>query len=170
MNENIHVHLDADQFAAGALGELDATVRAHLAGCWTCRTEMERLSNALAAAGAASLTAGERTEGFWLRQREAIAARLNDGTATQHVPRLAPRRWAWAGVAAAAGLAAVLILGRTPVPSSPRETAMDADDALLLDVARSVSRPVPRALEPGTLLLEARNDQARKAATNNPSP
>ena len=146
------MHLSEEQFEqviSGSQAEADAA--AHLTECAECAAEAERMRAALREFAASARMAGERPEGFWTRQCQAIAARLGEsGT---------PSR----GLQWAVSLAAVVLLALTLVPRTPPRVEQDPDDALLRDVQRSLRRQVPQALEPAALLAQELDRAAQNA-------
>lgn len=148
-------HLSEEQFElVMSGGQADAGAAAHLAECAECAAEAEQMRAALGKFGAAARAAGERPEGFWAQQRQAIAARLSDAGAPS-------RRLAWA-----VSLAVVVLLAMTMVPRTPQRIEQDPDDALLRDVERSLRRQVPAALEPAALLAQELDRAAQNAEKN----
>ncbi|MBI3404449.1 MAG: hypothetical protein HY046_03220 [Acidobacteria bacterium] len=177
MKGNINAHLNEEDFADAALGEASKTVRAHMAGCFTCRNECERVHDALLAAGAETVKAAERPEGFWLRQQAMIAERLQNPQAGKNLDVRRPARvWAWAGAGlATAGMLAVILTGiETQTPkgrdvTGVAERQLDADDLLFVSVQQSVGRRVPRAFAPAAYLMKERNRVAQEQSSKSPS-
>jgi hypothetical protein len=192
-------HLDDLQMAALIAGEADAAAEGHVATCPACAAERTRLAAAIGGWRADLQLSSERPAAFWEQQRRAIEARRTAGEAKRGLgmlsgilrgsrgamrgtqssasaaERWSPTRWAFAGVAAAAVLAAIVALGvvlgpeppatviasATPRPSgiaSARDgaaarDASTADDALLTAVEGALARRAPAALEPAEALL-----------------
>lgn len=127
-------HLTDAEVAAALAGE--AVDERHLAGCASCRRELETLWTAIAGlrrpAGAEAPPVLARRPGLARRPAVPLAA------------------------AAALALALGGLVGRTPEPpastTAPLAPARSADDQLLDDVERALSREVPRALAPAALL------------------
>lgn len=146
-------HLTDDQWSEWLLGDESAGLGQHLSACPACRAEGERLRRMLGQFRRETHAAAARQEGFWHGQRTAIDERLQAGRPS--------RRLAWATAFAAILLSALLL---TPKTSSPPPMAdSDPDQDLLVDVARSLEREVPRALEPARLVTQ---DLARAASQN----
>ncbi len=137
-------HLTDEQLAEQLAGHADAHAREHLAVCPACRDEQERMDNLLARCQEAIRAAANRSEAFWQWQRTAIARRGAE--------RSGSRRLAWAAATAALVLITILLTEKTPPAKSLAKS--DPDQALLVDVERSVRREVPRALEPAALLAQ----------------
>jgi len=136
-------HLTEVQQDEILVGEPGAEAAEHLAKCGQCRSEAERLRAALGGFGAAVQDAAARPEGFWAWQRRAILAQLRQGTART-------QKLAWAG----AMVLLVLLAVALHFQARPERlvTPYDPDEALLMDVARTVRSEVPSALEPAALL------------------
>jgi hypothetical protein len=148
-------HLNNDEFAqCCAFGPANGMAQ-HLTECDACCAELARLRASLAEFGQAVRASAERDEWFWQRQR----ARLRERVVLTTAPRL---QWALAGVAAVAVLA-VALLGSAIVPASHEKDAAGprvpqsravaniatddaADEALLRDIQKEVTREVPQAL------------------------
>jgi predicted anti-sigma-YlaC factor YlaD len=137
-------HLTDEQLAEQLAGHADARAHEHLAVCPACRDEQERMDNLLARCREAIRAAASRSEAFWQWQRTAVARRRTE--------RSGSRRLAWAAATAALVLIAILLTEKRP-PAKPLAQS-DPDQALLVDVERSVRREVPRALEPAALLAQ----------------
>ena len=150
-------HLTDEQLSAVLLAEDDAEATHHLAGCDDCTRELERMRAALAGVRVESLALADRPQLFWREQRMAIASRIPAGR------ELATRPLAWVGSFAALAMAAAFLTqSAPPLPtqavrptnSTVVSASADPDHELLVDIERSVSRGVPRALEPATLLAQ----------------
>ena len=139
-------HLTDEEMADGAGGALGGEAQAHLAECAVCRAELRQLHAAVAALAADVGRRATRPEALWERQRGRIAARVG----RRHAPRSA---WRWAGVPAAAALAALALSwvwwGRGTSPTQWTET----DTVLLLAVQHAIDADAPSALWPVTLLV-----------------
>jgi hypothetical protein len=94
--------------------------------------------------------ATDRPEDFWERQRLGVHARLTKGKMN--------RRWlgAWASAAiiAVVIVALGLLLSTKPQQQPIPDLAAGYDQDLLVDIERSLRRPVPAALEPAMLLAQ----------------
>jgi hypothetical protein len=122
---------DLQQYADGSITEAAAwSVEAHLPGCEVCRTRL-----------AALLNEQDRAELVALRQELGVA----DDAAVKaptfgHAPARAALRgvlgpwWAWAGAIVVA-FAAVMVLGRAPIPSASLLTSWSAVLAPLVPLA-----------------------------------
>jgi len=154
MNEE---HLSEEQWTAALLNE-DREARTHIAECAECAAEEQRLRAALAGYGEEAREAAQRPAAFWAWQRDAIAGRL----AAQRTPA---RRLVWAGTLALVILLAAAVVRQAP----PQPAAVDPDEALLVDVQRSLRREVPATLAPATLLANEMN-RAAEAYENRNSP
>lgn len=150
-------HSSEDAISAYLAGIAEREDADHVAGCLDCyarveraRIEMEQLRNA-------AQKLASRPEQFWNRQRAAIMDRLPDAR-----PRF-DRRWLWAPGAALAAMAVVLVVLLWPAQvRQPLQRPQEInDDVLLSEIQSELARPVPRALEPVTLLVRARNDMAQ---------
>jgi hypothetical protein len=152
-------HCDEDAITAYLLGTGERKDANHVDACVDCYARVERARIQMKELRLAADEMASRPEHFWNRQRAAIMDRVSD-------PRPAiDYRWVWASGASLALLVLALVLFLWPRPShrAPVEIAATdaADDALLTQIANDVERPVPRALEPATLLVRARNDMAQ---------
>ncbi len=154
-------HCDEDAITAYLLGTADRRDANHVDACVDCYARVERARIQMKELRLAVDELTSRPEHFWTRQRAAIMDRVSDAK-----PAIG-YRWVWASGASLALLALFLILFLWPRPShrAPIEIAGGdaADDALLTQIANDVERPVPRALEPATLLVRARNDVAQSS-------
>ena len=145
-------HLSDEQLIAWIEGGNDTRAALHLEGCAVCRTEEESLRAAMGQLAAQAHAAAERPAVFWHAQERAIHNRLAGSETAQ--------RLTWAVALVAVALVATLLLEpRQPMPAVP---ASDPDQALLVEVQESVRRPVPRALEPASLLAQEVNQSAGK--------
>lgn len=136
----------------------------HLEHCDACLDQTSRLRQAVRALRAEA----PRTEDFWLRQREAIEARISHCKA----PKAVSRRQAWM-IVAAASFALILIALILRTVSSPRGsvaerpavrtvavgTQEEQDHALLLEVEQSLAQNGPDALQPATILAQEMSPQ-----------
>lgn len=137
-------HLTEEQWNAGVLGTTNETVRAHIENCAECQGEERELEGAFAALRDSLSSESERPEAFWQRQRVTISARVSQ-------QRHAERGLVWATALAALALVATMFIGKAP---STQVAAPESDEALLMDVERSVERGVPEALAPAALLTQ----------------
>ncbi len=153
MREPRSSHLNDDQWSEWLTGDDSAALGEHLSACPDCLAEEERLRSALGQFQRDTHTAAVRHEGFWHSQRAAISERL--------LRERPSRRLAWAAAFAVIVLSALLLTSKT---SPPPMAQGDPDQDLLVDVARSVEREVPRALEPAALVTQ---DLARAAGQQN---
>ena len=153
-------HLNEEQRNSFALGDGSADAAAHLADCAECTEEMQRLRAALAGLAKEVQAETERPESFWARQQRGIADRIAGTTTTAH-------RLAWA-----TAFAIVMLLAGTFVHQAPVEQARpyDPDDELLRQVARSMRREAPVALEPAGLLASEMNRAAEAGARPQKNP
>ncbi len=146
-------HLDEEQFAAVIAGEADEEAQKHALHCYECSVEVERMRQFL----------GEF--------RQAISAVAERPRRFQPV-QLPVTRWRMA-LAAAAMACLILVAGvllqsakrRDVGPAAPIQQQAqkeDADDQLLLEIDQDISRSSPRALEPASLIVAARNKHARQ--------
>ncbi len=155
-------HLNDEQFTAAALGDVPAATQSHLHACFCCRSELARLRAAVASLGEGVRAGAARPEGFWLRQRAEIAARIASRDFGARAAKPWAGRLAWSGALAAVILAALLSLRPGVERPAPVSTASaDADEELLLGVEQSLRRPLPQALSPGVILVNERNRAAR---------
>lgn len=153
-------HLTEEQQDEMLLGEPGAETAEHLAQCAECSAEVERTRAALGGFGAAMEAGAARPEGFWAWQRRAILARLQHGPART-------QKMAWAGAMVLLVLMAVALHFQA---RPERLTApYDPDEALLIDVARTVRSEVPSALQPAAL-LSWEMDQAAQATEKELKP
>ncbi len=151
-------HLSEEQWSAAALGAADDEIRAHINNCPACRVESERFEGAFAALRESLAGASEQPESFWHEQRATISARVSR-------QRHAERRLVWATALAALALVATMLVRQS---SSTQVAAPDPDQALLMDVERSVERGVPEALAPAALLTqEVRPTTETKSGSKN---
>jgi len=145
-------HLSDEQLIARIEGGNDTRAALHLEGCAGCRTEEESLRAAVGQWAAQAHAGAERPAGFWHAQERAIHNRL--------AGRETAQRLTWAVALVTVALVATLALEpRQPMPAVP---ASDPDQTLLVEVQHLVRRPVPRALEPATLLAQEVNQSAGK--------
>lgn len=148
-------HLSDEQLIARIEGGNDTRAALHLECCVVCRTEEESVRAAMGQLAAQAHAAAERPVGFWYAQERAIHNRL--------AGRETAQRLAWAVALVTVALVATLALEpRQPMPAVP---ASDPDQTLLVEVQQLVRRPVPRALEPATLLAQE-VDQSAGNKTN----
>lgn len=164
-------HCSEEAITAYLLGMADREDANHVDTCLDCYARVERARIEMGQLQAATKNLASRPEHFWERQRRAIMERAIPA------PRVSFYRWVWVSGAALGILALVLLLHWLPVlrpqPASddrakiqPSRQQQDADDLLLVEIQSDLQRPVPRALEPATLLVQARNDIASKRHTS----
>lgn len=153
-------HLTEEQQDELLLGERAAEATEHVAECEACRAEVERMRAALGGFGAAVEAGVARPEGFWAWQRRAILARLRQGSART-------QKLAWAGAMVLLVLMAVAL--HFQARPERLATAYDPDEALLIDVARTVRSEVPSTLQPAAL-LSWEMDQAARATEKSLKP
>lgn len=162
-------HCSEEAITAYLLGMADREDANHLDTCLDCYARVERARIEMEQLQAATKNLASRPEIFWERQRRAIMERVTPE------PRMSFRRWIWASSAALATLLLVLLLHLQPtvhqpagkdIPPKPNVHSGLDDDALLSEIQSDLQRPVPRALEPATLLVQARNDIANKRHTS----
>ena len=151
-------HLTEEQWSAVALSSADDAVCAHIDNCGQCRAEGRELQAAILAVRRSALAAAERPEAFWQRQRALISARVS-------LQRFVERRLVWAMALAVVALAATTLLRQAP----PRIAATDPDQALLMDVERSVDSGVPEALAPAALLTQEISQAAQTTSDSKSS-
>jgi hypothetical protein len=147
-------HLTDEQLSAVLLTEDDAAARRHLDSCPECARDLAAVQADISEYARDARQRSGRPEEFWRDQRVALDGRRRH----DRTRRLA----AWTSVAAAA--CAALWLGVRPPAPRPTSTAVDADDALLVAVQRSLRRDVPSALEPVELLVADIGADAESAA------
>jgi len=152
-------HCSEDVITAYLAGIAEREDANHVAACLDCYARVERARIEMEQLHAVAEALTSRPEHFWNRQRVAIMDRI---------PEVKPRlgyRWLWASSAALAvrALAVFLFLWPRQDHRAPTQAAQDADDILLTRIENDVQRPVPRALEPATLLVRARNDMAQSS-------
>src|SRR5579859_4711695 len=154
-------HCDEDAITAYLLGTAERKDANHVDACVDCYARVERARIQMKELRVAAGELTSRPEHFWTRQRAAIMDRVSEAK-----PGIG-YRWVWASGVSLAMLALVLVLLLWPRQSHPPSTqvaqvAQDIqDDQLLTQIENDVQRPVPRALEPATLLVHARNDMAQ---------
>ncbi len=159
-------HCNEDAITAYLLGMADREDANHVDACLDCYARVERARIEMEQLRAATQNLASRPEQFWDRQRRAIMERV---TPAQRTPF---RRWLWVPGAVLGLLALVFLLHLLPIlhpHAAPVEHARiqspqqqpDADDLLLVEIQNDLQRPVPRALEPATLLVQARNNIAQ---------
>ncbi len=155
-------HCTEDAITAYLLGIAERKDANHVDACVDCYARVERARIQMEELRFAAEKLAARPEHFWSRQRAAIMDRIPQA---RHGYGW---RWLWAPGAALAAVAVVLLVllwpaqVRPPVQPQPRPD----DDALLSEIQSDLARPVPRALEPATLLVRARNDMARASQRN----
>ena len=137
-------HLSDEQLIARIQGEDNTEAAVHLEGCALCRAEEDSLRTAMAQWAAGACAVAERPARFWHAQERAIHNRL--------AGRQTAQRLTWAVALVTVALVATLALEPRRPAQVVSET--DPDQALLVEVQQSVRRPVPRALEPASLLAE----------------
>lgn len=137
-------HPTEEQWSAVMLDAADDAARVHIENCAACRVERERFKGAVTALHDSVARASNRPEAFWQRQRAMISARAS-------LQRFIERRLVWAAALAVVVLAASMLLRQAPATHT---AAADSDQALLMDIDRSVDRGVPEALAPAALLTQ----------------
>jgi len=153
-------HCSEDTITAYLLGIAERKDSNHIDACLDCYARTERARIQLRELRASVDQSASRPEQFWVKQRTAIM-----GCVTSPKPGFG-YRWAWATGALVAVLALALVLvfssWKTQQPSPIGKKNQDReDDVLLTEIESDLQRPVPRALEPASLLVRARNDVAR---------
>ncbi len=151
----MHQHLTDEALAGRLAGEVTSERPAE---CVACEAEEENLRGLLAEWKASAERVAERPEAFWRWQQRAIAARWS---ARPSRPRLV-----WATAMAILVLVATLLTRQQPALHAVPPA--DSDDALLIEVHRSVRREVPRALEPALLLTQEIDRASQPHAQPNP--
>lgn len=170
-------HLGDEQLAQWLAGEADEHTQAHLHSCEQCRTEATALRDGLSRYSIALRQHTSRAEGAHL---------AHDFNASKALA-LHRLRWAAAGVLALAlaaptawmigsrppatashpATAAVLAPGSapqqnasrpSPSPATTELAAQITDDQLLEEVNNDLSREVPQALAPVSVITTARNE------------
>jgi hypothetical protein len=119
-------HCTMDQLIALRDGEGSLWARQHVASCAACAAELDALHQRVAALRA--LPARRPTRDRWPEVREALA--------TAHRARRRRLAWGLAGLAAAAGLAAVLVVpgsGVNPTPAYADEIARVKEQSAALE-------------------------------------
>lgn len=132
-------HLGDEQLTSAVLGE-GHEAREHLETCAECRDEAERAQAALVGFGESLRAEAERPEGFWAWQRNAILARVAQGT-------VRTRRLAWAGAMVLVILGAVwLTRPEQPAPRSPATISdwRSPTESLLRSPSDDLLRSTPR--------------------------
>ncbi|HTD24696.1 MAG TPA: hypothetical protein VK738_18715 [Terriglobales bacterium] len=159
-------HCNEDAITAYLLGMADREDANHVDACLDCYARVERARIEMEQLRAATQNLASRPEQFWDRQRRAIMERV---TPVQRTPF---RRWLWVPGVVLGMLVLVFLLHLLPilhprpepgdiVKTQPQQLQQDADDLLLVEIQNDLQRPVPRALEPATLLVQARNNIAQ---------
>lgn len=148
-------HLSEEQWNAAMLGAANDAVRGHIENCAECQAEERELEGAFATLRDSLSRESERPDAFWQRQRAMISARLS-------LQRLIARQLVWATAVAVVALAATMLLRQAP---PAHVGAPDPDQALLMDVDRSVDSGIPEALAPAALLTQ----EISRAGQANPS-
>src|SRR5260370_28245932 len=159
-------HCNEDAITADPMDMADREGANHVEAGVDCYARVERARIEMEQLRAATQNLASRPEQFWDRQRRAIMERV---TPAQRTPF---RRWLWVPGAVLGLLALVYLLHQLPIlhpHAAPVEHARiqspqqqpDADDLLLVEIQNDLQRPVPRALEPATLLVQARNNIAQ---------
>ena len=138
----MHTHLTDEQLTKRIVAECDSG--ADMEECRHCQSETESLRRAILQWAAQTHLVAERPASFWYSQERAILHQISG--------RQTARALSWAVAMIAVALAVSLSLEPSRPASAVAE--MDPDQMLLLEVQSSVRRPVPRALEPATLLAE----------------
>ena len=137
-------HLSDEQLIARIEGTTNHDAAAHAERCAECRAEEETLQAAVGEWSAQVRDAGGRPAGFWYAQASAIRRR--------QAIRETAQRLTWAAAVVTVALAVTLAL--EPNRPAPPRIQSDPDHDLLVAVQQSVRRPLPRALEPASLLAE----------------
>jgi anti-sigma factor RsiW len=155
-------HCNEDAITAYLLGMAGREDANHVDACLDCYARVERARIEMEQMRSAAKNLASRPEHFWVRQRRAIMERATPAKRTSF------RHWIWAPSAALGILALVLLLHlpmthSTTMPDNRpiAKSQQDADDLLLQEIQSDLQRPVPRALQPATLLVQARNDIAQ---------
>jgi len=153
-------HLSDEQLMEALASGPQGALAEHVAECGECHAELERMRAALGGFGAAVQAGAARPEGYWAWQRRSILARLRHGTART-------QKLAWAGAMVLLVLTAVAL----HFQARPEQltTPYDPDEALLIDVARTVRSEVPSTLQPAAL-LSWEMDQAVRATKKDLKP
>jgi len=157
-------HLSDNQMAE-FLTTVASGVDTHLELCDACLDETSNLREAVRV-----LRADEpQDESFWLRQEEAIDARILRWKTAKATPL---RRSIW--VAATVAVATLIVAGvlswhrpATPFPVQQAQTVQDHD--LLLRVEQSLSENGPEALAPAAMLAQEISPQDFSASTDSNS-
>ena len=142
-------HLTNEQWEGIVLHQNDASAQEHLAGCATCRGEVNAFLAAASAAQAHQRKAMEQPEAFWQRQREHILARVANRDFAHPW-----RRWIWVTATVMLVLLASTLLTRHTTPHLQPAPPSDPDDALMLSVQQSIHSDLPQALRPAALLTQ----------------
>lgn len=129
-------HLNDEELSVAVAGlELGPEAEGHLAGCVSCRQEVDALRSAIGARRAAL----DSQAPDWKAQRQAVIERLADGPI---IPQKAARRWVRPILAMAATLVLAVGLGvllppggedLPPAQDLPIEDILAEVDALLAD-------------------------------------
>jgi hypothetical protein len=148
LNDNSHEERVLEALTSRSLPAED-----HLLACASCRSERDRIQQAIGTFAAAAREATDRPGYFWTRQAAQINSRLSE-SATR------PGAFGLRMVPALALLAllAFLLLQSAPTPPShATQSTVNSDHELLVEVERALQRDTPAALEPVTLLVEDMN-------------
>jgi len=151
-------HLNHDEVAE-ALSSPASGVGTHLEVCDTCLDETSRIRQAVRVLRAEEA----KPEDFWLRQQEAIEARILHCKRRKGVSR--PRAWMVGAAASFAVILVALMLRTAIAPKLPMvktqagqtqavEAQEEQDHALLLAVEESLAQNGPDALQPATILAQ----------------
>jgi hypothetical protein len=151
----MHQHLTDEALTARLASEGPSERPAE---CGACEAEEENLRGLLAEWKASAEKVAERPDVFWRWQQRTIAAHRST--------RPSRPRMVWATAMAILVLVATLLTRQQP--AIQHVNAADPDDALLVEVHRSVRREVPRALEPASLLTQEIDRASQPQAQPNP--
>ena len=148
-----------------ALAGFDLAAEHHIANCEPCRTERERLEEALRQFGAANRERATRTADFWEKQAAEIREKRRQSSGRTHmVAALAP-------ALATLFLVGGLLVYRTPQVEPSAHTApvlqTDSDHELLIAVERAVESDTPQALAPVAWVEEESDGSVPSAMRSN---
>jgi hypothetical protein len=132
MNE----HLTAEEISEFVAGAASPAIGEHLHGCLACRSEAERLTDALALF--------RQSVRQWSLEPQRLPATLPSGASSRGV---ALKHLAWTAALAACLIAGLTLPhGKGIKPAPARQTISDAD--LLVQVDRELSEAVAPSMEP----------------------